>query len=267
MTDTRLADVLDDPPRTALCLDYDGTLTPIVADPAQARPEPGLLPVLASLARRLGYTAVISGRPVSFLREQLPVPGLRLLGLYGAEELVRDEVIVLPEIAGYQGVIAEVTGELRRHPAVAESGAHIEDKRFSAVLHLRRVADPQAWTDRLAQAARQVADAHGLAVVTGKMVWEIKPPVAVDKGSAVRRIATHLQAAAMIVVGDDEGDIPAFQAAGELSAAGKLRSLCVAVSSAEVPPRLVNLADLTIAGPEEVPGLLSQLSALLPPDA
>jgi trehalose 6-phosphate phosphatase len=265
MTDTRLTAVLDEPARTALCLDFDGTLTPIVADPAQARPAPGLFPVLASLAGRLGYVAVISGRPVSFLREQLPVPGLRLLGLYGAEELVRDEVIVLPEIAGYQAVMAEATSELRRHPAIMESGAHIEDKRFSAVVHLRRVADPQAWADRLEQAARQVAGEHGLTVVTGKMVWELKPPVAVDKGSAIRRITTHLQASAVIVVGDDEGDIPAFQAAGELSAAGKLRSLCVAVSSAEVPPRLMSLADLTVGGPDEVLELLTEIAALLPP--
>ena len=259
MTDTRLAGIADDPGRTALCLDFDGTLTPIVDDPAAARPDPGLLPVLARLAGQLGYVAVISGRPVSFLREQLPVPGLHLLGLYGAEELVRDDIIVLPEIAGYQAELAEVVGELRRHPVVTESGAHIEDKRFSAVVHLRRVADPGAWAGRLADAARQVADAHGLDLVTGKMVWELKPPVAVDKGSAVRRIVTHLQAAAIIVVGDDVGDIPAFQAAGELAAAGQLRSLCVAVSSAEVPAELLSMADMTVSGPGEVPGLLSQL--------
>ena len=265
MTDTRLAGVLDDPGRTAVCLDYDGTLTPIVADPEQARPAPELLPVLARLTRQLGYVAVISGRPVSFLRAQLPVPGLRLLGLYGAEELVREEVIVLPEIAGYQAAMAKVIDELRRHPAVTGSGAHIEDKRFSAVVHLRRVADPRAWADRLAEAASQVADAHGLTVVTGKMVWEIKPPVAVDKGSAVRRIVTHLQASALIVVGDDEGDIPAFQAAGDLAAAGEVRSLCVAVSSAEVPDRLVSLADLSVDGPGEVLGLLTAMSASLPP--
>jgi trehalose 6-phosphate phosphatase len=260
MSDTRLAGFLEEPARTALCLDFDGTLTQIVDDPAQARPVHGIIPVLAGLAGRLGYVAVISGRPVSFLHEQLPVPGIHYLGLYGAEELVDGEVAVQPEIAKYQEVMARVVAQLRTDPLVLESGAHIEDKRYSAVVHLRRVADPQAWEDRLAQVAESVARWHGLTVVTGKMVWEIKPPAAVDKGSAVRRIAAEAGAASVIVIGDDEGDIPAFQAARELAAAGAMRSLCVAVSSAEVPARLVGLADLTVGGPDDVLGLLNGMA-------
>jgi trehalose 6-phosphate phosphatase len=263
MSDTRLAGFLAEPARTVLGLDFDGTLTQIVDDPARARPVNGIIPVLAALVGRLGYVAVISGRPVSFLHEQLPVPGLHYLGLYGAEELVDGEVAVQPQIAKYQEVMARVVAQLRSDPLVLESGAHIEDKRYSAVVHLRRVADPQAWEERLAQVAESVARSHGLTVVTGKMVWEIKPAAPVDKGSAVRRMAAQAGAASVIVIGDDAGDIPAFQAARELAAAGTVKSLCVAVNSAEVPPRLVGLADLTLSGPDDVLGLLNDMSERL----
>src|SRR4051812_8239399 len=59
------------PARTALLCDFDGTLAPIVDDPAAAGPLPGAVEVLARLSERLGLVAVVSGRPVSFLTAQL----------------------------------------------------------------------------------------------------------------------------------------------------------------------------------------------------
>ena len=78
--------LLAQPQRSALFLDFDGTLSPIVEDPVGARPLPAVPDLLTRLARRLGLVAVISGRPATFLSEVLAAPrGVRLVGLYGLE--------------------------------------------------------------------------------------------------------------------------------------------------------------------------------------
>ena len=53
----------------ALCLDFDGTLAPIVDDPAAARPLAGVVELLEPLASRFAAVALISGRPAGYLAE------------------------------------------------------------------------------------------------------------------------------------------------------------------------------------------------------
>ena len=100
----------------------------------------------------------------------------------------------------------------------------------------------------------QVAAAHGLEVVPGRMVWELRPQVRSDKGDAVRRVAAESGARRLVVAGDDLGDLPAFAVAAE--AGGGLR---VAVRSEEAPAELLDAADLVVDGPEGVRELLEHL--------
>ena len=60
------------PASAALLVDYDGSLAPIVDDPAAAVVFPAAHAALTRLVARLGRVAVVSGRPVDFLH--LPVP-------------------------------------------------------------------------------------------------------------------------------------------------------------------------------------------------
>jgi trehalose 6-phosphate phosphatase len=69
-----------------------------------------------------------------------------------------------------------------------------------------------------------------------------------DKGDAVRRIVADSGARAVIVVGDELGDLPAFGAVARLIAEGA-DALMVAVRSAETPPALLADADLIVEGP------------------
>ena len=74
--------------RVLLCLDYDGTISEIVRDPAAARPVAGVPETLAELALRRDRIAlaIVSGREVAKLREMLSVPsGIALSGLHGLE--------------------------------------------------------------------------------------------------------------------------------------------------------------------------------------
>jgi trehalose 6-phosphate phosphatase len=81
-----------------------------------------------------------------------------------------------------------------------------------------------------------------------------------DKGDAVRRVVTDSGARAVVVAGDDLGDLPAFAAVSHLAADG-VDGLRVAVRSAEAPPRLLAEADLVVDGPEGLREFLRRLAA------
>jgi trehalose 6-phosphate phosphatase len=240
--------------RVAVCLDFDGTIAPIVEDPAAARPLPGVVELLGALADRYAAVAIVSGRPATYLASHAAAPGVRYLGMYGLEEIVDGRVLVDPRLEAARPAVEAARRDLAADPAVASSGAHLEDKRYAVAVHLRRVADPGRWAGPVGQAATRVAAAHGLEVVPGRMVWELRPQVRSDKGDAVRRVATESGARHLLVGGDDLGDLPAFAVAGELG--GGLR---VAVGSDEAPAELLDAADLVVDGPEGVRDLLEHL--------
>jgi trehalose 6-phosphate phosphatase len=251
----RLAERADE---VALCLDFDGTLSPIVDDPQAARPLQGIVELLEPLANRFAAVALVSGRPATYLAEHAAAPGVRYLGLYGLQEIRDGRVWVEPRLEGARPAVLAAHEDLKTQPAVQASGAWLEDKEYAVAVHTRRVADPEAWAGPIDQTAREVAGRHGLEVVPGKLVWELRPTVQSDKGDAVRRVVAESGAEAAVMVGDDRGDLAAFRAVEELAARG-LGGLRVAVRSAESPAALLDAADRVGDGPEGVRELLERL--------
>ena len=233
-------------------VDFDGTLAPIVDDPAQARPLPGAVDVLGRLAGRLARVAVVSGRPVDFLRRHLDAPGLTIAGQYGVERLDGGQVLVDAAAREWMPAVADAA----RRAGAALPGLHVERKGEVAVtLHWRRAPDLEA--DALAL-GRELAAELGLAAQPGRLALELRPPLPVDKGTVAEELAAG--AAAALAAGDDHGDLPFFDALDRLTAAGKLdHGLRVAVVSGESPPALLERADHRVDGP---PGLLALLSQL-----
>jgi trehalose 6-phosphate phosphatase len=238
----------------AVCLDFDGTIAPIVEDPAAARPLPGMIDLLGPLADRYAAAAIVSGRPATYLASHAAAPGVRYLGMYGLEEIVEGRVQVDPRLEAARPAVEAAREELAGDPAVTASGAHLEDKRYAVAVHTRRVAEPDRWAGPIGQAAARIAAGHGLEVVPGRMVWELRPQVHSDKGEAVRRVVAESGAGALVVAGDDLGDLPGFAVAAELG--GGLR---VVAGSAEAPAELLDAADLVVDGPEGVRELLEHL--------
>lgn len=233
--------------------DFDGTLSEIVADPSAARPLPGAKSVLADLSGRLARVAVISGRPVSYLEHHLgDVPRLHLIGFYGLETLCDGHLEVAAEARPWEPVVAGVVEEARK---VAPPGVDLEPKGLSAVLHARRRPEHLDWA--LSWAA-EVAERTGLVPRPGRMSVELLPPVGIDKGTVVGGLGTGLSAIAF--VGDDTGDIPAFDALDRLRDDGA-QTLAVAAVSAEVPTALSERADAVVDGPAGVLGLLEELAS------
>jgi trehalose 6-phosphate phosphatase len=261
-----LAALLDEPAHAIVALDFDGTLAPIVADPADARAHPGAVPALVRLAPHLDSVALITGRPTAAAVAYgglAGVPGLQrlvVLGHYGLErwEASRGEVVAPPTAAGVAAARAALPGLLSSVGAPA--GTWIEDKGSSVAVHTRRTADPDAALDLLRGPVLELAARHGLAVEPGRLVLELRPP-GMDKGRALTAYVRERGATTVVFAGDDLGDLAAFAAVDALRRAG-LAGLKVCSGSAEVT-ELAQRADLVVPGPEGVVAFLETLADAL----
>ncbi len=113
--------------KVALCLDFDGTLSPIVEDPQAARPLPGIAELLGPLAERFAAVALVSGRPDAYLAEHAAARGVRYLGLYGLQEIREGQLRVDPRLKAARPAVLAAGKALRNAPAVRDSGAWLED--------------------------------------------------------------------------------------------------------------------------------------------
>jgi trehalose 6-phosphate phosphatase len=252
-----VADLRADPARTAIVTDFDGTLSPIVEDPAQARPLPGVVDALHALAQRYRRVAVVSGRPVAFLRDRLeldhrPASSLFVSGLYGIEWM-EDGVERAHEVAHrFRPLVDEAAAQAE---ASAPDGVHVERKGFSVTIHVRNAPQHEGWARSWAEAT---AHTTGLALHPARRSFELRPPVDLDKGTVVDALIAEAGAACFL--GDDLGDLPAFDALDRRRAASGARTVRVAVRSSEAPPELLERADVVVDGPE---GSLAFLRSLL----
>lgn len=249
LSDGALARFTSRPGEAAVIIDYDGTLAPIVDDPAKAVPLDGIPALLDALAGRYKRVAVVSGRPVAFLEQLLP-QSVILTGLYGLEAVSGGRRFDHPLGGSWREVIDDVAalGEVR-----GPAGMLVERKGLSLTLHYRThpEIEPLVHEWATAQSARS-----GLLCRPARMSYELHPPIDVDKGTAVRNIAAGVDAACY--VGDDVGDLTAFAALDELEALGT-HVLRVAVRSDESAPELLDRADVVVDGPAGVGDLLHRL--------
>lgn len=261
-----LGALLADPGRALVALDFDGTLAPVVARPADARPAPGAVQALVDLARVVGTVAVITGRPVETvlglagLRGLPGLEGLVVLGHYGLERW--DAGTGVLETPAPAPGVEVARGELPRLLREAPPGVDVEDKHHALVVHTRRADRPDEALAALRPALVRLAEATGLEAAPGRMVVELRPP-GVDKGAALRRLVEERRPGAVLFAGDDLGDLPAFETVVALRATGT-PGLTVASASDEVG-ELAARADLVVDGPHEVVALLRALGRACAP--
>ncbi len=231
-----------EPLAAGLFVDFDGTLSAIVEDPASAVPVADVTGTLEELAQVLGRVAVLTGRPLDFL-DGVFEPAVDIIALYGLEARLAGRRADHPQSGTWREVVADVTAAAAdRGP----EGVTVEPKGMSLTLHYRQVPEVE-------QAVRDFADSQatrsGLVVRDAKMSIELHPPIDSDKGSALTELAANLDTVAYI--GDDRGDLPAFDALDSLEADDVAVIRC-AVEGSEVPAELLERADVRFASPEDV---------------
>jgi trehalose 6-phosphate phosphatase len=248
-----LAALRRDPARAVVALDYDGTLAPVVERPSDAVPADGAVEALRALAPRLRALALVTGRPADVVVELgglAGVPGLRVLGQYGAQQW-SDGGLSSPEPLPGIAVLRD------RLPALlADEGAALEDKGLALVVHTRPARDPAGALERLTAPVRELAAGAGLEVHPGRLVLEVRPP-GFDKRGALLSLCEPAPSA-VLFAGDDLGDLPAFDAVDELAAQG-VPGVRVCSASDGGPPSLRERADLVVDGPAGVVALLRSL--------
>jgi trehalose 6-phosphate phosphatase len=247
--DATVAALTERPPRTALLVDFDGSLAPFVPHAEDARPLPGVVEVVDRLVARLGRVAIVSGRPLSYLMRHLPVDGLAYAGLYGMEWAIDGEYTVDPRVRPYLAAVAAATSELEAQlpTDLVEPKAGI-----SVTLHWRPAPER---ADEIVALARDVGRRHGLGELRTRYAIELRPPIDIDKSDPTRALVDGFEVAAF--AGDDYGDLPAFAELERLRSNRQLhRALRIGVTSDEAPPELGDVVDVLVNGP---PGLLALL--------
>ncbi len=249
-----------DPRRSAILLDIDGVLAPIVEHPDDAHVPESTRRPLIEIAKRYGVVACVSGRRASDARRVVALGSIAYLGSHGSE-ILRPGTIA-PEIdrelqawsRRVQNFARDAFNEDLRRLRV-----RLEDKEAIAALHWRGVPDDEGAYAAVERVARAAEDA-GYTVHWGKKVLEIRPPVRIDKGAGIVGLLKSTDLAAALYVGDDMTDIDAFRGLSELVELGRLgHALRVGVHSDDVPPALAQAADLMVDGPAGVRELLQAL--------
>ena len=240
--------------RPAVFLDYDGTLTPIVARPELAVLGPAERDQIRRLAERLPV-AVISGRDRRDVERLVGIDGLVFAGSHGFDIRVPGRGQLTHEVGGEFGPALDRAEAALRQRLDPIAGALVERKKLSVAAHYRQVSESDLPAF-LAATDAVLSDAPELKRMSGKKVFEFEPKLDWDKGKAVRWLLGALDLATPEVVplffGDDVTDEDAFAALRE-------DGIGIVVAAPGEDPERTSAARFRVDDPDQVIEVLRRL--------
>ena len=242
-------------------LDIDGTLAPL-----QPRPEDAFVPeetrraVLELVSMPEVHVALVTGRAAADGRKLARIDGAWVIGNHGIETISpTGEAVVDASAAAYRDVLAAAVDELVKLLGRVP-GVRVEDKVWTLSVHYR-LADPGA-EPRVRRTMEETAQKHGLRVVRGKKIFELRPPIHVHKGTAVLELGRLLAGpdldASMFYAGDDRTDEDAFRS---LRGAAP-QAVTVRVGGSADDQTAATAAEFTVPDEEALRGWLEWLVTL-----
>ncbi|GAA2080516.1 trehalose-phosphatase [Pseudolysinimonas kribbensis] len=236
-------------PRILVALDFDGTLAPVVDDPARARAVPEAQDAVLRLAGMPGVrVALVSGRSLSSLIEVAEVPDrVLLVGSHGIE-LRLDEPGDAVALDAAELERVEVLREVLEDVASGIDRVWLEQKPAGFALHTRLASQADSRRAHLVAMEETRAELEGLTVRHGKNVLEFAVR-STTKGEAIEHLRRYTRADRVLYAGDDVTDEDAFAA---------LLPGDVGVKSGAGP----TVAAFRVAGPEEVAHAIARLAEL-----
>lgn len=242
--------------RLGLMTDMDGTISPIVQRPEDAHPTAHSRELLAALAEKLALVAVISGRGAADLQARVGLPQLVYIGNHGLERWNDGRAVITPAAQPFRASLEAALDDFAPYQV---EGMQIEDKGATISIHYRRTADPASVAHSLTPTVQQIAAKHGLAAFPGRMIFELRPPIPINKGTAFRQLVSEYQLDAAVYIGDDVTDADALSAARELRSAGACYAVGVGVLSGDTPTSVLEAADVLASGISDVEAFLTWL--------
>ncbi|ARJ05952.1 hypothetical protein GCM10010988_11110 [Cnuibacter physcomitrellae] len=233
--------------RLLIALDFDGTLSPIVPRPEEARALPEADEALQALVAAPDTTVVlVSGRSMASLEHVSGSPAhVLLVGSHGAE--VKDDDGVHVELDDDERGRREALHRALESAVADHDGVWVEGKPAGFAVHTRRASDEAASAARAA-ARSAVEGIDGLTEREGKGVLEFAVK-ATSKGDSLRTLRESTGATGVLFAGDDVTDEDGFAVLGE-------GDLGLKVGPGETA------AAYRVDDPAAVAGLLARLAAL-----
>ena len=166
--------------------------------------------LLGRLARRYACVACISGRAAADVRRLVGVGGIAYAGSHGAELLEPGSASprTVPAFKSWEERVKRFAAD-QDTPEARRLRVRIEDKGPIAAFHWRGAPDEDG-ARTLLEGLAQEAEAAGFSTHWGRKVLEVRPPVPIDKGQAVRDLVTRSGARTALYGGDDATDLDAF---------------------------------------------------------
>ena len=242
--------------RFGVITDMDGTLSPIVRVPEEAAITPRSRELLRALAGELALVAVVSGRAAADVQERVGLPELVYAGNHGLERWAAGRVELTPAAAAYRPALEAVLARLPDHDI---PGMQIEDKGPTLSIHYRQTADPIQAAATLQPVLDDLAADHDLRLFQGRMVFELRPPIDVHKGTAFRQLVQEHDLDAAVYLGDDTTDVDALRMARALREQDAAYCVGVGVDSDDMPADVGDSADVLAAGVSGVEAFLDWL--------
>lgn len=249
----RLAAVLARRP-SALFVDIDGTLSPLVPNPADAVVLPRCRTALRRLVSHVDVLCVLTGRPADVAWRMIGIDQALYVGNHGIDLWREGELLRFNGVEKHLPRVARAFEHLRFALANV-AGIIFEEKGIGFAIHFRAVPES---APAVLDVARRIALRHGLVVHVRSHHVEVRVPVEGDKGTALQSVAETHGLKGIVVMGDDEVDGTAFRSAREYAASTEGSALIVTVGE-----HMRGEADVALDRPLDAGDLLAELARLL----
>jgi trehalose 6-phosphate phosphatase len=248
----QIADVLRARP-LAVFSDIDGTLSPIVDEPDEAYVPAEMQNHVRSLMAAGVSVSMVTGRSLDRARRIVGVPVRAYAASHGVDVWIDGESVRPPEVEELGRKARRAMADLRE--LGSRAGVAIEDKEFGFAIHYRRADDPDEAHGAILRAIAGSKTASEFEVHEGRMLVELRPKLAINKGTALTDLAERFDAKGIVCLGDDVTDIDMFHAVRELRG----RGVSIAVRSEEADERVMGSADYWVDGVEGVQWMLGEI--------
>jgi trehalose 6-phosphate phosphatase len=243
-----------------LATDIDGTLSPIVDTPDTATVTPLCRRYLQEISQRVDLVAAISGRAPEVAHRLVGLEELVYIGNHGLSWWRQGREETLAEAVPYEATVREAKKKLAARLDLP--GLLLEDKGPILALHYRLSADRQAARMAILDALAPW-ETQGLRIQQGRLVFELGPPLDINKGTALARLIETYRLGGVLYLGDDLTDVEAFKVLRHWREEGKVRGGAIAVANPESGPKVLQEADYWVDGVPGVEWLLGAIATVV----